>query len=119
MKIPEEKNFIKISQDFFETQEWKKRRIFSEIEAILYLILKKEIRISARRLGLVFGWSKAKVVIFIQKLIAKGYIKRRIEEKVNVLTIIKFLKKEKHSSNYKKNNNNEMEKKYIDSGAIP
>lgn len=100
MKITE--NFIQISKDFFHTKEWNKRRFFSDGEALLYLISKKEIKISARNLGTIFGWSKAKVILFIHKLIAKGYIKRRIEEKVNVLTVIKFLKKEEINKKNKK-----------------
>lgn len=93
MKITE--NYIQISKDFFLTREWNRRRIFSEGEALLYLILKKEIKISCRNLGVIFGWSKAKVILFIHKLIVKGYIKRRIEEKISVLTVIKFLKTDK------------------------
>ncbi|AGW86368.1 hypothetical protein K645_2946 (plasmid) [Blattabacterium sp. (Nauphoeta cinerea)] len=105
MKIKE--NFVQISPEFFNTQEWNKKRTFSDGEALLYLILKKEIKISAKNLGIIFGWSKAKVILFIHKLIAKGYIKRRIEEKVSVLTVIKFLKKENnHHINNKNNYNN-------------
>jgi|GEM_PF-5179297 len=104
MKVRE--NFIQISKEFFNTQEWNRKRIFSNGEALLYLILKKEIKISAKNLGIIFGWSKAKVILFIHKLIAKGYIKRRIEEKINVLTVIKFLKKENNCHINKNYNNN-------------
>lgn len=108
MKVRE--NFLQISYEFFNTQEWNKKRIFSDGEALLYLILKKEIKISTKNLGIIFGWSKAKVVLFIHKLIAKGYIKRKIEEKISVLTVIKFLKKE---NNYHANNKNYNNKTVI------
>ncbi|WP_041936812.1 hypothetical protein [Blattabacterium sp. (Blattella germanica)] len=61
-------------------------------------------------MGDVFGWSKAKVILFIHKLIAKGYIKRRIEEKVSVLTVIKFLKNTHQINNNNKNYTNFINK---------
>lgn len=104
--------FVRLNRAFFDNAFWKERRTYSQAEAWLDLIQlaryqkhpfvkttdtgkeiyihRGEIHASLRYLSAKWIWSVNKVKRFIDKAIEREDIKRRVEERESILTLVNY-----------------------------
>lgn len=105
------KDYIVISRELFSSELWKKKHRYSELEAMLYLIINARIEegdltttisgrkvtysrgqypVSIRSLSAKWEWGEREVRTFLTKLTSHSFITIDCSQGVNVISICGF-----------------------------